>query len=167
MGFSSLLYCLFSSSPQEVYPLLPALYVLLPLPLTKEDWRDWSQAGYRAEWAGAEWYRLCGPPDGTLNRKDSRKPLILNCDSEKFGVMASPVSKTLGSSEQGEKSPEKVHKWETQEALIKWKRSISLHLWPCHLFAKAVLCTFDSQREDNQQQIGACCPSCHHFTPFL
>lgn len=109
-GFFKSALLLFSSSPQEVYPLLPALYVLLPLPLTKEDWRDWSQAGYRAEWAGAEWCRLCGPPYGTLNCKDSRKPLILNCDSEKFGVMASPVSKTLSSSEQGEKSPEKVHK---------------------------------------------------------
>lgn len=81
-GFFKSALLLFSSSPQEVYPLLPALYVLLPLPLTKEDWREWSQAGYRAEWAGAEWCRLCGPPYGTRNRKDSRKPLILNCDSE-------------------------------------------------------------------------------------
>lgn len=81
-GFFKSALLLFSGSPQEVYPLLLAFCVLLPLPLTKENWRDWSQAEYRAEWAEAEWYRLCGPPYGTLNRKDSRKPLILNCDSE-------------------------------------------------------------------------------------
>lgn len=67
---------LFSSSQQEMYPLLPALCVRLPLPLTKVDW---SQAGYRAEWAGAEWDRPCGPPYGSLSRKDSWKPLM---DSE-------------------------------------------------------------------------------------
>ena len=67
---------LFSSSEHEMYPLLPVLCVRLPLPLTKVDW---SQAGYKAEWAGTEWYRPCGPPYGSLSCKDSWKPLI---DSE-------------------------------------------------------------------------------------
>lgn len=78
------------------------------------------------------------------------------------------MSKSLGDFGHGGRSKEKVlEERERQGGLRKQKRSIYLHLWPCHLITKSSSLHVLEFMGEGANSSGGSCRSGHHLSPCL